>query len=108
MRTERFRKIEALNLENDWSVQTWESHSRENTRESSSGDVGLLVAVIILAILLFIFIAAAGAIVYYFKFRRPNYANMNEDREELSSEVKKEELDPEFAGFKKNPRATNR
>lgn len=92
-------------------MQSWESYSKEITKEVNS--TGLLVAVIILAILLFLFIAAVAGAIYYFRFRRSNYVEMTEDRESPIDFKKQPRTDetvtpPQFTGFVKNPAASTR
>lgn len=59
-----FRIIDNLNLEEEWSVQSWESYT-DDRREPSNNNVGLIVAVSILGALLIIACVAA-LIGFYF------------------------------------------
>lgn len=104
------RYIKDLELDDSWSIQTWNSYTKEIYKTTDVTSTGLLVAVIILAILLFVFLATVAGTVYYLKYRRPNYATMIEDREsptDLKQEHKTEETTPSappsyFTGFVKN------
>lgn len=103
-----------MNLDDSWSVQSWESYTKDTYNiTKTSSNTGLLAAVIVLAILLALFIVAVAGGVYYFKYRRPNYATMIEDRDSptvLKEEEKqtKDELpaSPQFTGFRKNTTAS--
>lgn len=98
-------------MDDSWSVQSWESYTKETYKITKASSTGLLVAVIILAILLFIFLAAVAGTVYYLKYRRPNYATMIEDRDsptDLKIETRAEEATTpsHFTGFVKSKTAT--
>lgn len=94
-------------------MQSWESYTKEIYKTSTASSTGLLVAVIILAILLLLFLAGVAGAIYYYKFRRSKYVEMNEDRDspiDFKKEPRADELvtPPPFTGFIKNPTTTTR
>lgn len=105
-----FSYIKDLELADNWSIQSWESYTKDTYKTTKASSTGLLVAVIILAVVLFIFIAAVAGAVYYFKYRRSNYTSMIEDRDsptDFKKEPRLEETTPsKLTGFVKNKTAT--